>query len=238
MLASIATALATGLGALPLLRYKEMSPAWVALSSAVAGGAMIGAAISLVFEGGSISLARVVIGGALGALFVWITRRALGRRPDLHLGALKGANARRGLLILGVMTLHSFTEGVGVGVSFAGDREFGLFIALAIAVHNVPEGLAISLALVPNGTTVKQAAGWSIFSSLPQPLMAVPAYLGVEVFEPLLPAGLGFAGGAMAWMVIAYMLPEAMTKGSRLRIGVATAAGAVGMLVVGALLST
>ena len=110
------------------------------------------------------------------------------------------------------MTVHSFTEGVGVGVAFGSDQAFGILIALAIAVHNIPEGLAISLVLVPRGTSVSKAAGWSVFSSLPQPLMAVPAYLLVERFEPFLPVGLGFAAGAMLWLVARELLPEAFRE--------------------------
>jgi hypothetical protein len=100
---------------------------------------------------------------------------------------MSGLDARKALLIVGVMTIHSFTEGVGIGVSFGGDQALGLFISLALAVHNVPEGLAISLVLVPRGVGWVRAALWSIFSSLPQPLMAVPAFYFVEVFRPLLP---------------------------------------------------
>ena len=122
---------------------------------------------------------------------------------------LRGADARAGLLIVTVMTVHSFTEGVGVGVSFGGGEALGVFITAAIAVHNIPEGLAISLVLVPRGVTAWRAAGWSVFTSLPQPLMAVPAFLLVEWFAPLLPAGLGFAGGAMVWMVAVELVPEA-----------------------------
>ena len=109
-------------------------------------------------------------------------------------------------MIVGVMTLHSFAEGVGVGVAFGVEETFGVLIGVAIAVHNIPEGLAISLVLVPRGTSPRAAAAWSIFSSLPQPLMAVPAFLFIESFTKFLPVGLGFAAGAMLWLVVADLL--------------------------------
>ena len=62
------------------------------------------------------------------------------------------------MLLISVMTAHSFAEGVGVGVSFGGSGELATFITAAIAVHNIPEGLAISLVLVPRGVPVWQAA--------------------------------------------------------------------------------
>lgn len=103
-------------------------------------------------------------------------------------------------------------------------------IATAIAVHNIPEGLAISLVLVPRGVSVSRAAAWSVFSSLPQPLMAVPAYLLVESFEPILPLGLGFAAGAMIWMVVAQLVPDALRTASPAPVAAAASASAVVML--------
>ena len=125
---------------------------------------------------------------------------------------------------------------MAVGVSFGGSDALGLFIAVAIAVHNVPEGLAISLVLVPRGASVGAAAGWSVVSSLPQPLMALPAFAFVEVFDPVLPYGLGFAAGAMAWMVAAELLPEARRNASTSRVGAAVALSFAAMLLFQALL--
>ena len=133
-------------------------------------------------------------------------------------------------MVVGVMTVHSFTEGVGVGVSFGGGEAFGALITTAIALHNVPEGLAISLVLVPRGVSVLHAAGWSIFTSLPQPLMAVPAFLFVEWFAAVLPAGLGFAAGAMVWMVAAQLLPDAMHTARPIGVALAAAASAAAMI--------
>ena len=99
-------------------------------------------------------------------------------------------------------------------MSFGGGEALGLFISLALAVHNVPEGLAISLVLVPRGVGWVRAAWWSVFSSLPQPLMAVPAFLFVALFRELLPYGLGFAAGAMIWMVFSELVPDALEESS------------------------
>jgi zinc transporter ZupT len=211
--AALVTALATGLGALPFLLVHRPGRLWLGLANALASGFMIGASVGLAYEGANYGPERMALGAVAGAIFIALTSRLLSRdTKQLHLGALQGADARRALLIVGVMTVHSFTEGVGVGVAFGAGQALGVVIAIAIAVHNIPEGLAISLVLVPRGTSVSRAAGWSVFSSLPQPLMAVPAYLFVETFEPFLPVGLGFAAGAMLWLVARELLPEAFRE--------------------------
>jgi len=132
--------------------------------------------------------------------------------------------------------VHSFAEGVGVGVSFGGGEGLGVVTAIAIAIHNIPEGLAISLVLVPQGVGVLRAAGWSIFSSLPQPLVAVPAFLFVALFDGLVPVGLGFAGGAMLWMVAAQIVPDALAATSRRAVCLALVVSTALMLALEALL--
>ena len=210
---ALLTALATGLGALPFLFAKHATRSWLGVSNALASGLMLAASFGLVYEGVAYGLGRTLLGVVLGLGFVVLTRALLQHEEHPAVFAsMGGFDARKALLIVGVMTLHSFTEGVGVGVSFGGGQGLGLFITLAIAVHNIPEGLAISLVLVPRGVGVGGAALWSVFSSLPQPLMAVPAFLFVALFEPLLPIGLGFAGGAMIWMVFSELVPDALEE--------------------------
>jgi zinc transporter ZupT len=208
--ASLLTALATGLGALPLALGRTIEGRALGLATSVAAGFMVGAGVGLFWEGNHSSSARTVFGAVAGAAFIFITRRMLGHRHELTFGALRGLDALSAVMIVGVMTLHSFPEGVGVGVSFGDSRTLGVLITTAIAVHNIPEGLAIALVLVPKGISVARAAGWSVFSSLPQVLMAVPAFLLVEWIEPFLPFGLGFAAGAMVWLVAAQLVPDAL----------------------------
>lgn len=229
-LAATLTALATGLGALPFVLTPNPGRSKIGIANALAAGFMTGASIGLLWEGWSHSAVRTLVGAAVGVLSIALARRALGKAPEAHFGSATGADARRMLLIVGLMTAHSFSEGVAVGVSFGGGETLGLVIALAIAIHNIPEGFAISLVLVPRGVSVARAGGWSIFSSLPQPLMAVPAFLFVESFERFLPVGLGFAAGAMLWMVAAELLPEALEVASARSVILVGVGSALAML--------
>ncbi len=223
--AALATAFATGLGALPLVFVRSAGRLVLGASNAVASGVMLAACVTLSLEGAHRGIGRTTLGVAGGIVFVLVTTRYLDKDRGRTMGSLRGEDARRALLIVGVMTVHSAAEGIGIGAAFGGGATFGLVIAIAIAIHNIPEGLAISLVLVPRGTSVRAAAGWSIFSSLPQPLLAVPAFLFVDAFASILPIGLGFAAGAMAWMVVAELLPEALAMAPR-RVVSAVGAGA------------
>ncbi len=232
LIASLVTALFTGLGALPFLFIKNVSRTFLGAANAAAAGLMLGASIGLTFEGFQYNPARLLIGLAIGVLLIVATRKFFGDDEDDHLeaGDLSGANFRKIMLIMVVMTVHSFAEGIGVGVSFGGGESFGRLITAAIAIHNIPEGLAIALVMIPRGASTLKAALWSIFSSLPQPLMAVPAFLFVLVFEPFLPIGLGLAAGAMFYMVFSELLPEAREDASTATVYPVLAVAAAAMM--------
>ncbi|HET9949263.1 MAG TPA: ZIP family metal transporter [Longimicrobiales bacterium] len=229
---ALLTAIATGFGALPFVFVRTLSERVMAYAGAIAAGLMLGASFGLVAEGTAYGRGETLIGGLLGVGFILITQTVLGERDEHELvfEAAKGEGARRMLLVLVTMTVHSFAEGVAVGVSFGGGVTLATVITIAIAIHNVPEGIAISAVLRPQGVSVPRCAAWSVFSSLPQPLMAVPAFLFVEVFRAVLPYGLGFAAGAMVFMVLVELLPEAYSHGARAPVATLAVGSAVAMV--------
>ena len=228
---ALGTAVATGLGALPFLFVRRLSDRVVAYSNAVAAGLMLGASFGLVAEGTGHGRVQTVVGALVGVLFILVTQRYLDRdEEEVVFEAVRGDSGRQMLLMVIVMTAHSFAEGVAVGVSFGGGITLATVITIAIAIHNIPEGVAISAVLRPQGVSAARCAGWSIFSSLPQPLMAVPAFLFVETFRTVLPYGLGFAAGAMVYMVLVELLPEAFHQGRRAAVATLASAAAIGMV--------
>jgi ZIP family zinc transporter len=235
-IAALITALATGLGALPLMALREVTARSLAIGNALAAGLMLAASHSLIVEGFAFDPLRTLIGVLIGLAGVWIAKHFLsgpsGGVPNEVHGARSHSDTLKVLVIIGVMTAHSAAEGIGVGVSFGSGRELGDFITLAIALHNIPEGLAIALVMVPRGTRVGKAAIWAIFTSLPQPLLAVPAFLFVLAFTPWLPVGLGLAAGAMLWMIFSELLPEAKDGLSPSGIGLVVVASFVAMLAI------
>lgn len=229
---ALATALATGLGALPFLFVRSVSGRVIAYSNAIAAGLMLGASFGLVAAGTEYGKIQTLSGSLMGVIFILITQRLLSEYDDddVVFQAVSGEGARRMLVMVVVMTVHSFSEGVAVGVSFAGGMTLATLITVAIAVHNIPEGVAITAVMRPQGVSVPRCAAWSVLSSLPQPLMAVPAFIFVETFRPALPWGLGFAAGAMVFMVLVELLPEAFHDGRRPAVATLATLSIVGMV--------
>ncbi|CAA6669225.1 unnamed protein product [Spirodela intermedia] len=211
---TLAMAAATGLGAVPFF-FVELEPQWAGICNGLAAGVMLAASFDLVQEGqSSTSGSWVVIGILSGGIFIWLCKKFLEQYGEISMLDIKGADASKVVLVVGIMTLHSFGEGSGVGVSFAGSKGLtqGLLVTLAIAVHNIPEGLAVSMLLASKGVSPQKAMLWSIITSLPQPIVAVPAFMCADAFNKFLPFCTGFAAGCMIWMVVAEVLPDAFKE--------------------------
>jgi zinc transporter, ZIP family len=231
-LAALVTALATGLGALPFAFVPRMSERAHGIAASAAGGMMIAASVFVLADealhrGSVIQVSIGMLAGA--AFFAWTSRRV--SESSWRLGTLSASESRQGLLVLLAMFVHSIPEGVAIGVGYAtGEVRFGLLLTVAIAVHNVPEGIAVSLPLRATGMSVLRCAGYAILTSVPQPVAAVPAFMLVSWLQPLLPGGLGFAGGAMIFLVIAELVPASLERCSRADTAWGCTLGLIGML--------
>lgn len=231
-LAGLMTALATGLGAVPFF-IKDTIPLYQRiLLWGLASGIMVAASIFGLFAKAvaTAGFLPVLAGAVAGCVLVYGSSTFLGHL-EVHPKELPEADFKKLLLILGVLTVHSFPEGVAVGVSFAnlnvaGGVDFlgftipviGLFMTLAISVHNIPEGVAVSIPLRNLGVKRWKLVWWSIFTSLPQPIGAVIAFGLVRWAEAFLPYGFGFAGGAMMYLVFTEFFPEALDEGEELEV--------------------
>jgi ZIP family zinc transporter len=235
-LAGLVTALATGLGALPFFVIDDVSDRLQVGLWGLASGIMVSASLfGLVLEGaaeadGRVDLALMGVGILAGVLLVVVADRVIADH-EFDARDYEQADYRKLVLILGILTVHSFPEGVAVGVSFA---ELGfqsetaiaigpflvpvlaVFMTVAISIHNVPEGLAISIPLRAMDVSNWRMVWWAVFSSLPQPIGAVIAFAFVRVARDFLPAGFGFAAGAMVFLVLSEFIPEALEMGAGL----------------------
>ena len=131
------TAVTTGLGVVPLMFTPKLEETWIAVSNVLAAGMMLSASASLVGEGtmtgngvhGS-STSCVMAGILMGVVFITVSAKFLDNYEDLKLGNLSQMNAKKALLVMAVMFLHSFAEGVGIGAAFGGESgaHLGMFL--------------------------------------------------------------------------------------------------------------
>jgi len=170
--AGLITALATGIGALPFFFYDSISDRGNVALWGFASGIMLAASLfGLVDEGlAEGTPAEIGIGMLAGVILVVLAHEAL-MDAEIDPQEYEEADFKKLVLILGVLTVHSFPEGIAVGVSFAdlglagGTQLFGftvpllaVFMTLAISIHNVPEGTAISIPLRSMG--VSRSGRW------------------------------------------------------------------------------
>lgn len=231
--AGLITAVATSLGAIPFFLFDDIPKRWNVALWGLASGIMISASIfGLLKEGlAAGTIQDIVPGIVVGVLLVVVGHRVI-TNTDVDPRQYEEADYRKLVLILGILTVHSFPEGVAIGVSFAdlnlaeGPMMLGftvpvlaIFMTVAISIHNIPEGTAISIPLRAMGVSNWRMAWWAFFSSLPQPIGAVLAFGFVRIAREFLPFGFGFAAGAMVYLVLTEFIPEALSLGEELPRG-------------------
>ncbi len=230
-LVASATALATGLGAVPVFFFGTRSArVRAALWGSTVGLMTVASIVGLLAPALDTGSPAVVAAGlAAGAAFLLLARLALAGR-DVHVGELRGAGVRTSVLVFSVLFVHSLPEGLAIGTAYASDRAgLSLFVILAIALQNIPEGTSVAIPMAAAGFPPRQQVWAAVGTSVPQPVGALVAYALVEHVERLLPFSFAFAAGAMLALVAVELAREAFAPRT-------WRAGAVGTLVGAALM--
>ncbi|MET0557360.1 MAG: ZIP family metal transporter [Solirubrobacterales bacterium] len=231
LLAAAATALATGLGAIPVFVFGErtrgLTPLLLGFAAGVMGVAAIAGLLLPATEEGSVG--EVVMGLVLGVLFLVVARQAFG--TDRGFMGRTGAGARTSALVFLVLFVHSLPEGFAVGTAFASDRSgLSLYVILAIGIQNVPEGTSVAIPMQAAGFGPARQFWAAVGTSAPQPIGALVAFLAVQEVSSLLPVSFAFAAGAMLALIAAEVLPKAFAGTRRMTAGAGLGIGALLML--------
>ena len=172
-------------------------------------------------------LAPVGGGFVLGGLFLLALDSLL---PHLHVGSNTAeglpAHWRRSTMVVLAVTLHNIPEGMAVGVVYAGFLAGGgqitvmsaFVLSLGIAIQNFPEGAIISMPLRAEGMSKARAFAGGVLSGVVEPLGAGLTILAAGLVLPALPYLLGFAAGAMLYVVVEELIPE-MSQGQHSNVG-------------------
>ena len=222
------TFLMTTLGAAMVFLFrKQLNASIQRIFLGFAAGVMIAAsvwsllipAIEKAEEAGQIGWIPAAGGFVIGALFLFALHALL---PHLNLGKERpeGLPSRwgRSTLLFTAVTLHNIPEGMSVGLLFAMAAQpgadpalFGMATALAlgIGIQNIPEGAAVSLPLAQEGMSRPKAFAMGALSGLAEPLFGCLVVLGVGFITPYMPWMLAFSAGAMMFVVVEELIPEA-----------------------------
>ena len=230
LFATIFTWGVTALGAALVFIFKTINKKVLNGMLGFAAGVMIAAsfwsllnpAIEMAEEMGIAPYLPAVIGFLAGGFFLWIVDKTL---PHLHMG-LKTEDAegiktswQRSVLLVLAITLHNIPEGLAVGVAFgavasgipSASLAGAVALAIGIGIQNFPEGAAVSIPLRREGFSRTKSFVYGQASGIVEPIAGVLGAFAVVKMRPILPYALAFAAGAMIYVVVEELIPEAQT---------------------------
>ncbi len=245
LLTAIGVGGATVIGSIIGFMFKKLSHRFSDIILSFAAGVMLAAAvlgliIPSVEYGGKYGLATTVLGIFAGALCLNLIDKLV---PHLHkmmgadIEAHHNANLSKVLLFVTAIAIHNLPEGIAAGVGFgSGDVSQALLIAGGIALQNIPEGMVIIAPMLAAGVAPSRTFVCAMITGLVEVVGTLIGYFAVSVASAILPFALSFAGGTMLYVISDEMIPETHAHGSERGATYALLAGFCIMLVSDVLL--
>lgn len=221
LVVSSLAAFSAAVGVLPHAILGRLAPPVLGWGNALASGLMLGVAYSLTTVQGDAEILRGAAGAVLGLVFVQVTHAFTGVR-DLDLNRLDELDPAYGYQLFLVNTLHAAYEGVAIGVAMVVSLPFGVSMAIALAVHNVPEAMVFTAVLRERGVRLPHAAVLVVATNLNQVLLAVVTFSVLGALPGVGSWALGFAVGSLLYLVLVELLPESYRQAGHTSIAVVT----------------
>lgn len=242
----------TALGAALVFFFKSINKTVLNGMLGFAAGVMIAASfwsllapgIEMAEELGQVAYVTAAVGFLAGGGFLFLVDKLL---PHLHMGLDRSqaegvkTNWQRSILLVLAITLHNIPEGLAVGVAF-GAAANGLgasasvagavALAIGIGLQNFPEGAAVSIPLRREGFSRKKAFLYGQASGIVEPIAAVIGAYAVLKMQHILPFALAFAAGAMIYVVVEELIPEAQREEGGSKTDIATIGCMVGFAIM------
>lgn len=232
--AGLIAAIGTSLGAVPLFWVDDIGDRLDVGMWGFAGGLMASASVfGLLYEAWKDGSSWLLVGGGIvsGVILVVAAHQLIDRiGTDFKPKEIATGDFRTIVNIVFVLFVHSFPEGIAIGVSFAQlNKSHGLhllgftipvlaiIITGSLAIHNLPEGIATAIPM-KDEESISNAQMWgaAFVTSIPQPIGAVVAFYFVRIAQQFLGYGYGFAAGAMLYLVVDDVFPDGLEAGEDL----------------------
>lgn len=238
-------AAATAAGTLPVLFSQQFSKRTYDCFLGFGAGVMLGAtSFSLIvpalaaarLDGAGPMHASLMVGAGVlgGAMLILLLDRLVNDDP-VRLAAERNADdsLRRARMFVAAVALHNLPEGLAIGVAYAGpDLEKGHSLATGISIQDVPEGLVVALALRSVGYGRLASVGFGVASGLVEPVAATFGVALIGISAGLLPFGLAGAAGAMLFVIVHDVIPESHRSGNGMSASVTLVIGFIVMTVL------
>ncbi|MRN51647.1 ZIP family metal transporter [Paenibacillus monticola] len=215
LLGSLLSAMATVLGAIPILFIKRLSEKWKDILVAFTAGIMVSASTfglmpQAIIESGVVSL---TLGLVTGVLLLDLIENNI---PHIDVENYPGYTNMdsKALLVMIALFIHNIPEGLSTGFSYASEQgNLGPMVAIAIGAQNIPEGLILAVFLMNSRKTRLKALIIAGLTGLMEMVSAVIGYFTASSIQTVVGYGLAFAAGAMLFIVYKELIPESHGHG-------------------------
>jgi len=227
LLGAFAAMLATSIGACGVLFFKKIDQRAFSVLLAFSAGIMAFSTVEMIIQAHKTAGDFTVAAGTLaGLLALLIVEKTL---PHVHMLLRKKiitTAKKKAALIAGTISIHNIPEGFAIASAFSGSTPLGWMVTASIALQDAPEGFLVSAPLAGYGLDLKRSLKFGILSGLVEFISAVVGFLFLSAVASMVPLALAFSAGAMAYVIVAELLPDAFNEGFRRTAAIAFFSGA------------